>query len=334
MRDNTYAPVIIPTLNRYEHFKRCLESLEKCTGASFTEVYIGLDYPPSDKYIGGWKQIDEYLKEKENKNGFKSLHVKRRLTNCGVGGPTDNGELLVKEILCEYDRYIFTEDDNEFSPNFLEYVNWGLNTYINDDSIYAICAFKDIDTKDIINNAYKLNGIFSAWGYGTWASKRDKVNVFYDLNYLKQLVCQSKLSDLFTRKVLKISSLLYQIAKGTFHGDYLVSLLPASEKWCIFPKVNKVRNWGWDGSGTHGGSEISFKKYSAMTIDTEEHFNPIVDEDLFNPIVLERFKEKYKVSIKRYFRAVLTFLCFKFIGCIPMSKKKSRWFKVEFVKVC
>ena len=118
----TYSPVVIPTLNRYEHFKRCLESLERCSGAEYTDVYIGLDYPPSDKYIEGWKLIDEYLIKKEAKNGFKKLIIKRRKTNCGVGGPTDNGELLVKEILMDYDRYIFTEDDNEFSPNFLEYV--------------------------------------------------------------------------------------------------------------------------------------------------------------------------------------------------------------------
>ena len=51
MEINHYAPVIIVTLNRYEHFKRCLDSLEKCTGANKTDVYVGLDYPPSEKYV-------------------------------------------------------------------------------------------------------------------------------------------------------------------------------------------------------------------------------------------------------------------------------------------
>lgn len=90
-----YAPVIIPTLNRYEHFKRCLESLEKCTGAEMTEVYVGLDFPPSDKYVEGWKKIDIYLKEKEVNNHFKKLIVVRRETNCGVGHQFSNGSLLV-----------------------------------------------------------------------------------------------------------------------------------------------------------------------------------------------------------------------------------------------
>ena len=64
MEIKQYAPVWIPTLNRFEHFKRCLESLERCTGADKTDVYVGLDYPPSDKYVEGWKKIDAYLAEK------------------------------------------------------------------------------------------------------------------------------------------------------------------------------------------------------------------------------------------------------------------------------
>ena len=42
---NNLAPVIIPTLCRYDHFKRLMESLNKCTWADKTDVYIGLDYP-------------------------------------------------------------------------------------------------------------------------------------------------------------------------------------------------------------------------------------------------------------------------------------------------
>ena len=38
MKITKYAPIVIPTLNRYEHFKRCLESIERCTGAEYTDV--------------------------------------------------------------------------------------------------------------------------------------------------------------------------------------------------------------------------------------------------------------------------------------------------------
>lgn len=127
--------------------------------------------------------------------------------------------------------------------------------------------------------------------------------------------------------------MLYQVALNTFHFDMLVSLLPKDEKWCVFPKVNKVRNWGWDGTGTHGGSPEAFKKYSTLPIDKDEHFSPLIVEDLFNPIVLERFYQRYKTSTKSYVRAAVTFLCYKLTGCIPVANKKSKWLKVKLLKV-
>jgi hypothetical protein len=56
--------VIIPTLNKYEHFKHCIELLDRCTWADKTDVYVGLDYLPVDKYFEGWRRIDEYLRNR------------------------------------------------------------------------------------------------------------------------------------------------------------------------------------------------------------------------------------------------------------------------------
>lgn len=36
MEIKNYAPVIIPTLCRYEKFRNCIETLSKCTGADKT----------------------------------------------------------------------------------------------------------------------------------------------------------------------------------------------------------------------------------------------------------------------------------------------------------
>lgn len=44
-----YYPVLIPTLNRFQHFKECVESLAVCTHADKTELLIGLDYSPDKK---------------------------------------------------------------------------------------------------------------------------------------------------------------------------------------------------------------------------------------------------------------------------------------------
>lgn len=322
-----YAPIIIPTLNRYQHFRRCVDSLAKCSGASETELFIGLDYPPTQNYFDGYKKICEYIPEIV---GFKNIVVIKREKNWGADA---NMSDLFAFVSKQYDRYIFTEDDNEFSPNFLEYINWGLNKFQNDPTIYAICGFKNIETSDINNNIYKLNTLFNAWGYGSWFAKREKLKTIRDFEYLRNWVNQAKWLDMFSSKVFIISSLLYQIVRKSFFEDCLISLLPENERWCIFPKVNKVRNWGWDGTGIHGGTPEAFKKYSSLPIDVEEHFTPAIVEDLYNSVVFERFKRKYKKAKIFYLRSAVTFLCYKLTKCIPVANKKNKWCKVKLLKV-
>ena len=75
-----FAPVIIPTLCRYDHFKQCIESLSKCTLANKTEIYVGLDYPVKEEHWDGYKKIKSYLDSVGNM-GFKKLIVIEREHN-------------------------------------------------------------------------------------------------------------------------------------------------------------------------------------------------------------------------------------------------------------
>ena len=129
-----YAPVVIPTLCRFEHFKRCIDSLSRCTGAEFTDVYIGLDYPLKDSHWEGYRKICDYL---EHFTGSFHLIVVKRDKNYGFRG---NIRDLIEQVRCDYDRYILSEDDNEFAPNFLEYMNVGLEKYKDDPNVLRICG--------------------------------------------------------------------------------------------------------------------------------------------------------------------------------------------------
>ena len=96
-----YAPVTIPTLCRYEHFRKCLDSLEDCVGSEHTDVYIALDYPAKESHWGGYSKIDMYLRKKQEKNRFKTLTVVRRTENMGI-----RRNNLVLDIFKKYDRVI------------------------------------------------------------------------------------------------------------------------------------------------------------------------------------------------------------------------------------
>ena len=68
-----YAAILIPTMCRYEHLKRCVDSLSKNELAEKTELYIGIDYPPEKKYLEGWKKVTEYVKNEVL--GFKRVNL-------------------------------------------------------------------------------------------------------------------------------------------------------------------------------------------------------------------------------------------------------------------
>lgn len=266
MKDKTYAPVIIPTLNRYDHFHKCLESLEKCTGADETEVFVGLDYPPSERYVEGWRKIDSYLQEKEKNNGFKKLVIFRRKYNYGIKGDTSNVAVLSRFIRQNYEKYIFTEDDNVFSPNFLLYMNSCLDAYGDNLDVIAVTGYSyPIDWKRSDGaTVQKQNFNASAWGWGLWTAKR------------KVLSENISSGDMYNRapKVLKRKD----YKKGLFVAFYeymCAAIIPIAlfkkvqsgrltitdyctrqylfvyDKKVISPLVSKVRNIGLDGSGAY-----------------------------------------------------------------------------------
>lgn len=179
-----YAPVCIVTLNRSEHLKQCLESLSKCTLAEDTDVFVAIDYPPSEKYIEGWRKNIEFLDNCGN-YGFKSFNVIKRQENYGIwNNPADkqtNSKALIQDVLKDYDRYIFTEDDNVFSPCFLEYINKGLEIFENDDKVFSISGYKFYYPIKFSSNTFvRQNVDYSPWGVATW---RKKVTLTNNNNY-------------------------------------------------------------------------------------------------------------------------------------------------------
>lgn len=300
-----YAPVIIPTLNRYNHFVKCLTSLESCIGAEKTDVYVALDYPPSSKYIEGWKKTDSFLKDKETCNSFRKLHVIRRDKNYGIKGETKNSSVLYKYVSELYDRVILSEDDNVFSPNFLLYMNDCLEKYQDDPDVIAVTGYSfpiDWKTSDGAS-VQKQNFNASAWGEGWWTQKRKEVlqrinsgdmydNAPYVLKHnlhkkglfvsFYEYVCASIIPIDYLRKIR--SGRLYVT-------DYCArQYLFVYGKYVISPLVSKVRNIGIDGSGVYcqnnqaidcDGRDSWHTDFTHQAIDENTTFNIVENDEGF-----------------------------------------------------
>lgn len=311
MELSNYAPVLIPTCNRYNHLKRCLESLEKCSGANNTDVYVAVDYPPSEKYIEGWERVTEYLRKKESGHKFHTFRVYYRDRNYGLGHRNSNIGVLIDDIRTNYDSFISTEDDNEFSPNFLEYMNMCLERFKNDDRIIKICGYNfDINMPPMYKNNFYISMRGCAWGTASWFNKRDLELQYYDLDYLRTIIRDDssyyRLKQIYPRAI----TLLYGMLKsGKLHGDATWEICCALEdKYFILPTLSKVRNYGNDGSGWHSrkNNNIQNKFYLEQVIDNSETFEFTDDIFTYEPVNMRNNNYKVPTSLRSIYKS---FVC-------------------------
>lgn len=310
----TLAPVLIPTLNRYTHFKTCIESLLNCTNASNTDLFIALDFPLKDCHFEGYNQIKSYL---TTINGFKSINIIEREKNLG---PINNFFESINYVLERYDRFIFSEDDNVFSPDFLDFINQGLEVYKDRKDIISITGYQYpvILPKNYKQDVYLFSG-FSAWGYGTWKDKWN--NIDWNIDELRIFLNNKTLANkLLSKNLIKGLDLIVKTGKIT--GDtYIAYYQSKKNMYSVFPVISRVRNNGHDGTGIHGGDNPKARKIylnQPMSDGTQKfdfpvdimpdetvihslrkHFNPpLIRKLINNPDVLLK---KIKVYIQKVF---------------------------------
>lgn len=246
-----YAPVVIPTLCRFEHFVACIDSLKKNELAKYTELYIGLDYPTKESHWSGYNKIKELLDE--GIEGFAYVHIFIRQENLGA---LENVHDLLKKVREKHDRYILSEDDNVFSPQFLDFENKMLEASQKDDSVFAVCGYSYpvdwVDSQKI--GVIKLQSFFSAWGYGMLFEKRDKFWEIYTEDFLETTIRDKekmyKLKNCSPKNFVDYINIVWFQKIRDFDVNYNSYLL-LENMYSLLPCKSLVRNCGWDGSGIH-----------------------------------------------------------------------------------
>ena len=273
-----YAPVLIPTLNRFEHLRETITSLSHCTGASETDLFIALDYPPSSSYEEGYNKIVEYI---PCISGFKSVNVIKREKNFGVkNNPYD---ALHNVIFEKYDRYIFSEDDNHFSPNFLEFINKGLEKFKNDNSVIAMNGYRHFYNLRFSDNNYFFQSIdFSAWGYGMMRDtylmvERRLTKCYFRRKFLNPINWYKVSRNGLNRFLQFLFFFAGTYERPTINDGTLSIFMALNGMKVVMPRVSKVRNIGWDSlsnSFRTGNMPMDYaKKYRVQEIDNATSFD-------------------------------------------------------------
>jgi hypothetical protein len=321
------APILIPTLNRYEHFKRCVNSLKECEFSSNSDLFIALDYPLKDSH---WKGYVEILNFIDGLNGFKSVNIIKREYNMGA---YKNSEDALKFIFSKYDILIFTEDDNVFSKDFLHFINTGLSKYRYNEQIFSICGYNYPTKmpKSYKDEIYIWQG-YSAWGVGLW---RDK---FLKIDWSEEIV-QSSVKD-FLKNYFKIfefnkianiylPALLNMYNRKLIHGDIYICMNQfLNNMYSVFPVQSRVRNIGNDGSGENcvileDDIYASQEMYQGSN-DYVLNYNMLPNNEI-NNVLKKHFKSLLKSKILILFILIMTNL-----GLYETIKVlKNKWIKIK-----
>ncbi len=325
-----YAPVIIPTLNRYKHLKECIESLAKNTGAKHTDLIISLDYPKTESHWQGYRKVQKYLHS--GIQGFQSVKIFEQNVNLGAFG---NWCFLKKYVRENYDRYIVTEDDNVFSLNFLDFINKGLERYEKDDNITAVCAAGPrLQGRDALKNRNTITKShwFSGYGYGTWVGKsfvdQDWLDVEELFSMSENITYVNKIYQADDGLFLAFVSFLfakegiYRPQKGKIYNfDTIMKMKSIYEnKYAIFPTTTLVVNNGYDGTGVN--CTVVRKKSSPDVLDN----NTVYKYSIKHGLAVCKVKSKFRLHIKaRKLAAYIQYLSWLFrrhSNALHKSRKK------------
>lgn len=291
-KDIYFAPVIIPTLCRSKFFINLVESLKRNTWAKYTDIYVGLDYPPSEKYRQGWQEICDYL-DSSDFSVFAHFEVFRRTEN--LGGFRNNNE-LTKYVMDRYECMIRVDDDLEFSPNFLEFMDKCLWKYRDDNEVLFVSGYSYPMPWKVEEGAtcFRQNFSTPSWGLGLWKKKHPiYTNYIRNGQMLKdaaQFIKEGReeLMSLATFRYYFFDVLSLKSKSGLYNLNTDVSLttyMACKGGYCVTPTLSKVKNFGWDGSGEfcHAitgefGNHSCDYDYAHQEIDTSESFELIPDD--------------------------------------------------------
>jgi hypothetical protein len=297
------APIMVSTYSRLNHLKATIQALQNNNHAVDTPLYIFSDAakPGDEEAIA---KVRSYL---TTIKGFKSVTIIERKTN----GRVQNNRQGIAQLLKQYGRVIFIEDDILTAPGFITFMNQALDRYQDTPNILSVSGYiPEINTDNHACDALLLKR-FTGWGVGFWSGKYEQIKAISldDFEKIKNSQEQTKRlneqfgEDLFNRFRAEAFGHLDGVDTRACYLQFIKGM------YSVHPKHSLVQNTGNDGSGVHSSInnkyevklwnktenfELPTKLSSIATIDSKivAFFRP--DQRDLSPLVITNIIEQLK----------------------------------------
>ena len=244
------APIALFAFRRPTHLAACIAALAACPEASDSDLVIFCDGPRGERDAEGVAAVRALARAT---TGFASVRVVEQEVNRGLAASVVSG---VSQVLAEHDRVIVVEDDLVVSPDFLRYLNDGLEMYVQDERVASIHGYL-YAVDEALPQTFFLRGA-DCWGWATWRRGWDLFEP--DGSRLLERLRSSGQQKAFDLDgAYPYENMLADQVAGRIDSwavRWYASAFLAG-KVTLYPGISLVENIGQDGSGTHSQASAS-----------------------------------------------------------------------------
>jgi hypothetical protein len=241
------TPIAVFAFARPRHLDLALRSLARCTRLAECSVHIYCDGPRRPADVAAVRSTRQVARA-----------WAARLQGEVIEEPTNIG--LAKSIsmnvtrLCEqYGQVIVVEDDLYVSPDFLEFMLLGLDTYRNDPAVFQVGGFM-YPIPELSRDRALLLPYTSSWGWATW--QRAWAQYDYSVRGWREVLAAPAERERFDLGgSYPFSRTLEQQVSGldsTWDIQWYFTVFKA-HGLSLYPPLSLVRNGGIFGAATHCG---------------------------------------------------------------------------------
>lgn len=305
------APIILFVYKRPRHALAALESLRSNPQASGSHLVIHCDGP---KDASEETAVTEVRRVVRLRRWCGTVEIVERDINIGLARSVSSG---VTEMLRQHERVIVLEDDLVLSPSFLEFMNDALARYEGIEPVMQVSGYMFPAAFPAGLDACFLPMI-SSWGWATWT----RAWRHYDptMSAFARLSASKKKRRRFD---LGGSYPFFDLLRDQCAGRvdswgirWYLSVF-ARHGLTLFPIRSHVRNQGWDGSGTHCGTDDFYDTPLATSRVTNFPAEPVVTWTAYR--ALQRyFRGRRLPTSPSLVRRVLA----RLKACLPLATRE------------
>jgi len=240
------APIALFVYNRPEHTRRTVESLGANELAQQSDLFVFTDGAKNDSAAPAVEAVRKFIRKID---GFKSVTIIERERNFGLSKSVISG---ITQLCNGHGRAIAVEDDVMTAPDFLTFVNRGLERYKDEPRVFSIGAFNlPIATPRAYSYDAFCSYRFHCWGWGTWKDRWEKTD--WSVRDFPEFMADREKQKRFNRGGDDLSWLLERHMEGKIDSWDTVWAYTHSQHDAVtlLPVSSKTYNIGFDGTGIH-----------------------------------------------------------------------------------